>query len=374
MTGQLLARARAGDGDAFAELVEPFRPELQVHCYRILGSVADAEDALQETLMAAWRGLDQFEGRSSVRAWLYRIATNKSLNTLRADRTRPRPEPARPLPKPTLSGEPLWLEPYPDISLGELPDSAPGPEARYEARESVSLAFLAALQHLPPMQRAALILRDVLGFRAAEAAGTLECSVDTVNGLLKRARAGLTRQLPPGGRDRAPLPGSAREREVVARFTDSYERGDTAAIVALLTDDATLTMPPLPFEYHGRVAVAGFLTAICGTRLFRLIPTRANGQPAFGCYLRDDTAPIARAHGLLVLTLTGDHITAITRFLDNSVLPPFGLPRVLPGQGFPWNPSGRTRSRMQIAVRPGLAIPAPGDGFACYTIGSAQPH
>ena len=331
MTGQALARARAGDGDAFAELVEPFRPELQVHCYRILGSVADAEDALQETLMAAWHGLDQFEGRSSVRAWLYRIATNKSLNTLRASRTRPLAEPARPLPAPTSSGEPLWLEPYPDILLGELADSAPGPEARYEAWESVSLAFLAALQHLPPMQRAALILRDVLGFRAGEAAGILETSVDTVNGLLKRARAGRARQLPPGGREGAPLPGSAREREVVTRFADAYERGDTAAIVALLTRDTTLTMPPLPFEYHGRAAVAGFLAAICGTRRFKLIPTRANGQPAFGCYLYDDTAPIARAHGLLVLTLTGGHITAIIRFLDNSVLPPFGLPRVLPG-------------------------------------------
>jgi RNA polymerase sigma-70 factor (TIGR02960 family) len=331
MTGQLLARARAGDGDAFAELVEPLRRELHVHCYRILGSVADAEDVLQETLMAAWRGLDQFQGRASVRAWLYRIATNKSLNALRASRSRPLPEPARPLPEPTRHGEPLWLEPYPDILLGALADNAPGPEARYEAREAVSLAFLAALQYLPPMQRAALILRDVLGFRAAEAAGILDCSVDTVNGLLKRARTSLTRQLPPGGRERSPLPGSARERDLVSRFTDAYQRGDVAAIVALLTDDATLTMPPLPFEYHGRAAVAGFLAAICELQRFRLVPTRANGQPAFGAYVRDGTAPVARAHGLIVLTLTGDRIAAITRFLDNSVLPRFGLPRVLPG-------------------------------------------
>ena len=331
MTEPLLARARAGDGDAFAELVEPLRAGLQLHCYRILGSVADAEDVLQETLMAAWRGLDHFEGRSSVRAWLYRIATNKSLNALRASRSRPLPAPARPLPEPSRHGEPLWLEPYPDVLLGGLADDAPGPEARYEAREAVSLAFLAALQHLAPMQRAALILRDVVGFRAAEAAGMLECSVDTVNGLLKRARANLTRELPAGARERSPLPGSARERDTVARFTDAYERGDVGAILALLTDDATLTMPPLPFVYQGRAATGNFLAAICASRRFKLVPTRANGQPAFGCYLRDDTAPIARAHGLLVLTLAGEHIAEITRFLDNSVLPRFGLPRVLPG-------------------------------------------
>jgi RNA polymerase sigma-70 factor (ECF subfamily) len=240
------------------------------------------------------------------------------------------PRPAGPLPEPTGLGEPLWLEPYPDILLGELPDAAPGPEARYEARESVSLAFLAAVQRLPPRQRAALIVRDVMGFRAAEAAGILDCSVDTLNGLLKRARASLARQLPPGGHERAPLPGSSREREVVARFAGAYERGDVAAIAALLTDDAMLTMPPLPFGYRGRAAVAGFLTAICANRRYRLVPTRANGQPAFGCYVRGGTAPIARAHGLLVLTLTGDRVAAITRFPDNGVLPRFGLPRTLP--------------------------------------------
>jgi RNA polymerase sigma-70 factor (TIGR02960 family) len=330
MTEQLLARARAGEEDAFTELVGPFRAELQLHCYRILGSAADAEDALQETLMAAWRGLDQFQGRSSVRAWLYRIATNKSLNALRG-RQRPAPEAASHLPEPTRRGEPLWLEPYPDVLPGEIPDPAPGPEARYEARESISLAFVAAMQHLPPMQRAALILRDALGFPAAEAADILDCSVHAVNGLLKRARASITRELPPGGRERAPLPGSAREREIVAQFTDAYERGDTDAIVGLLTDDATLTMPPLPFVYQGRVAVADFLAAICRTRPFRLIPTRANGQPAFGCYLSDPAAPVYRAHGLIVLTLSGERIADLTRFLDNSTLPRFGLPRILPG-------------------------------------------
>jgi RNA polymerase sigma-70 factor (TIGR02960 family) len=330
MTEQVLARARTGDPDAFAELVEPFRAELHLHCYRILGSVADAEDALQETLMAAWRGIGQFEGRSHVRAWLYRIATNRSLNALRGGRTRPAPEAAGQLPEPTRLGEPLWIEPYPDTPLNEIPDTAPGPEARYEAREAISLAFVAATQHLPPMQRAVLILRDVLGFRAAEAAGILDCSTDTVNGLLKRARAAVARELPPGERERPPLPGSAAERRIVARFTDAYERGDTKAIITLLTDDASLTMPPLPFIYQGRAPVAGFFAAICATRRFRLIPTRANGQPAFGCYLRDNTTQIARAHGLIVLTLSGERIAEITRFLDNSTLPRFGLPRNLP--------------------------------------------
>jgi len=332
---QLLARARAGDGDAFAELIEPYRRELQVHCYRILGSTADAEDMLQETMMAAWRGLDGFEQRASLRSWLYRIATNKCLNALRDGGRRDAVSQARPqipLPEPTRSGEPLWLEPYPDSLLDDIPDAGPGPEARYEAKESVSLAFVAALQHLPPRQRAALVLRDVLGFRAAEAADILDCSLDSVNHALRRARAGIARHLPPGSRERAPLPGSQREQELVERFASAFERGDVDGIVALLTSDAWLTMPPLPFEYQGRDA-ANFLTAIPfrgGTRQYRLIATRANGQPAFGCYLRDPQAPIGHAHGLIVLTLAGDRICTLTRFIDNSVLPWFGLPRTLP--------------------------------------------
>jgi RNA polymerase sigma-70 factor (TIGR02960 family) len=331
VTGPLLARARSGDGDAFAELTGPFRRELQLHCYRILGSAADAEDVLQETMMAAWRGLDRFEGRASPRSWLYRIATNKCLNHFRGSRILPAPE--VPLPEPTRSGEPLWLQPYPDALLDDPPDAAPGPEARYEARESVSLAFVTALQHLPPRQRAALVLRDVLGFRAAETADILGITVDAANNLLKRARATIAGHLPPGGRDRAPLPGSARERQITARFADAFERGDVQAIVALLTDDAWLTMPPLPLEYHGRDTVAHFLYAVSfrsGTRQSRLIPTRANGQPAFGRYLSDPYAPLGHAHGLIVLTLAGDRIRGITGFNDNSVLPRFGLPRNLP--------------------------------------------
>jgi RNA polymerase sigma-70 factor (ECF subfamily) len=333
VTGQLLARARSGDGDAFAELTGPFQRELQVHCYRILGSAADAEDMLQETMMAAWRGLDRFEGRASLRTWLHTIATNKCLNHLRASRGPVPLAPRVPLPEPTRSGEPLWLEPYPDALLGDLPDAAPGPEARYEARESVSLAFITALQHLPPRQRAALVLRDVLGFRAAETAAILDCTVDAANHLLKRARATIAGHLPPGGRDRAPLPGSAREQQVMARFADAFEHCDVQAIVALLTDDAWLTMPPFPFDYQGRDTIGHFYDTVVfahGTRWSRLIPTRANGQPAFGRYLRDPHAPVAHAHGLIVLTLAGDRISAVTGFTDNSVLPRFGLPRTLP--------------------------------------------
>ena len=331
--GQLLARARSGDGDAFAELTGPFRRELQVHCYRILGSAADAEDMLQETMMSAWRGIGRFQERSSLRTWLHAIATNKCLNLLRASRSGPLPAPAVPLPEPTRTGEPLWLEPYPDALLDDLPDAAPGPEARYEARESVSLAFVTALQHLPPRQRAALVLRDVLGFRAPETAATLGCTVDAANNLLKRARATMAGQLPPGGRDQAPLPGSAREQQVTARFADAFERGDVAALVALLTDDAVLTMPPFPFEYQGREMIGHFMVAVAfrhGTRRSRLIATRANGQPAFARYLHDAHAPVGHAHGLLVLTLADDRISGITGFTDNSVFARFGLPRTLP--------------------------------------------
>lgn len=333
MDAQVLARARRGDGEAFAELTEPHRQELRVHCYRILGSVQDAEDVLQETLLAAWRGLDQFEARASLRTWLYRIATNRCLNALRDNDRRPgnrRPERTvtGPLPEPTRRGEPLWLQPYPDVLLDGLPAEAPGPEARYESRESISLAFVTALQRLPPRQRTALVLRDVLGLRVVEVAHILECSQDAVASALKRARSTLADRLP----DQAPLPNSARERAIVARFVDAFEQGDVDGIAALLADDARLTMPPLPLEYHGPAAAAQFLAAIAfrgGTRQFRLVPTRANTQPAFGCYELDPQCPIAHAHGLIVLTLGDNDISALTRFLDNSLLPHFGLPRTL---------------------------------------------
>ncbi|MCO1659893.1 sigma-70 family RNA polymerase sigma factor [Pseudonocardia humida] len=335
-TQDLLALARAGDGAAFRALVDPYRHELQVHCYRILGSVQDAEDLLQETLLAAWRAIDGYQERASVRTWLYRIATNRCLNALRAGARRPPAyatyQPEVPLPEPSHRGpEPSWLEPYPDALWEGIADQVPGPEARYEARESVSLAFLAALQQLPPRQRAVLVLRDVLGFRTAEVARILDTTQDAVTGALKRARGTLAEELPGADRDGAPLPGSPRERRIVAEFVRAFEAGDVDAVVALLADDASLSMPPLPLEYRGRDAVRHFLATVAlrtGQRHV-LIPTRANGQPAFGCYLRDPRTPIRHAHGVLVLGLSGDRITAVTRFLDNALLARFGLPRSL---------------------------------------------
>ena len=336
VTKTTLARARAGDGEAFRELTDPYRRELQLHCYRILGSVQDAEDMLQETLLAAWRGLDRFEERASVRAWLYRIATNRCLNALRDTGRRPKqlahpPRPAFDAPEPTRRAEPTWLEPYPDALLEDLPDTSPGPEARYETREALALAFAAGLQHLPPRQRAVLVLRDVLGFRAAEVAGMLDSSEVSVNSALQRARAAIDARLPAADRELAPLPRSPRERELVGRFVDAFESADVERVVALLTDDAWLTMPPEPLEYQGRAAIARFYLTRSwwGIQETRLVPTRANGQPAFGYYLRDPLTPILHAHGLVVLTLEGDQISAITRFGDNSLFPQFGLPRTL---------------------------------------------
>jgi RNA polymerase sigma-70 factor (TIGR02960 family) len=335
VTTAALARARAGDGEAFRELTDPYRGELQLHCYRILGSVQDAEDMLQETLLAAWRGLDRFEERASMRAWLYKIATNRCLNALRDTGRRPEgaglPRPALAAPAPTRRAEPLWLQPYPDALLDDLPDAAPGPEARYETREALGLAFMTGLQRLPPRQRAVLVLRDVLGYPAAQAAHMLETSEVSVNSALQRARATLAAQLPPAGRDRVPTPRSPRERALIGRFVDAFEAADVARLVALLTDDALLTMPPEPLEYQGHAAIEEFYLSRTwwGAQTARLVPTRANGQPAFGYYLHDPQAPISRAHGLVVLTLRGGKICAITRFGDNSLFPHFGLPRTL---------------------------------------------
>jgi RNA polymerase sigma-70 factor (TIGR02960 family) len=330
-----LSRARAGDEEAFRELIEPYRGELQLHCYRILGSVQDAEDLLQETLLAAWRGLERFAGRSSLRAWLYRIATNRCLNALRRKGRRPREVAAiAEPPRPTHRSEPIWLEPYPDALLETVADTSPGPEARYQFKEAVGLAFVSGLQHLPPRQRVVLVLRDVLGFRGAEVADMLETSEAGVKGALQRARATLETRLPAPDRERAPLPRSGPERELVSRFADAVESGDVDGVVSLLTDDAWLTMPPQPFEYQGHAAIAGFLhdrAALRGVPL-RLLPTRANGQPAFGCYLPDADAATARPYGLMVLTLEGDRISAITWFGDSHVFPHFGLPGTLRGE------------------------------------------
>ena len=335
MSEGLLSRARAGDPDAFGELVGPHRRELEVHCYRITGSVQDAEDMVQETLLAAWRGLAGFKERSSVRAWLYRIATNRCLNALRDTGRRQPPSPPSPSwpPEPTSRDEPVWLEPYPDVLLEGIADTAAGPEARYEARETIELAFIAALQHLPPRQRAVLLLREVLRFSTADVAGMLDGTEDSVKGTLKRARATLGQRLPAAGRPRPPAPRSPQESRLVQRFADAFVADDIDGLVALLTDDAWFTMPPVPLQYQGPPAIASFLrywAASRAGRRLRLVPTRANTQPAFGLYLRDEHAPVAHAAGLLVLTLQGDQIAALTCFYDTSTLPRFGLPRTLP--------------------------------------------
>jgi RNA polymerase sigma-70 factor (TIGR02960 family) len=337
VTTTALARARAGDGEAFRELTDPYRRELQVHCYRILGSVQDAEDTLQETLLAAWRGLDRFEERASVRTWLYTIATNQCLNALRAAGRRPAAASpwSAPPPEPTRRAEPLWLQPYPDVLLDDLPDTAPGPEARYERREALALAFVTGLQRLPPRQRAVLVLRDVLGYPAAQAAGMLGVSEVSVNSALQRARATLTTQVPAAGRDSAPAPRSARQRELTRRFADAFEAADTERLMALLTEDAVVTMPPEPLEYQGHAAIAEFFVTRpqWRSRVARLVPTWANGQPAFGYYRADPPAPVLHAHSLIVLTLAGDKISAITRFGGDGLFDRFGLPSSLGAAG-----------------------------------------
>jgi RNA polymerase sigma factor (sigma-70 family) len=304
MSMELLRRARAGDRDAFAALVEPHRGELQVHCYRMLGSLQDAEDALQETLLSAWLGLEGFEGRSSVRTWLYRIATNRCLNTLRSSGRRPvtaAPLPIQP-PEPTRLGEVLWLQPYPDVLLDGLSDRAPGPEARYESREAISLAFVTAVQLLPPNQRAVLLLR--------------------------RARATMDTARPSG--PPPPPPGGPEEHALVDRFVAAFTDLDVDALVALMTDDVWVRMPPLPFEYRGTAAAHRFFTATAAHRrqVARLVPVRANGQPAWGEYRRDAVTGVLHLSGVEVISLAGDRISEIARF-ETTLAPHFGLPRTL---------------------------------------------
>jgi RNA polymerase sigma-70 factor (ECF subfamily) len=328
MTETTLQRAKAGDGDAFEELIRPHRRELLVHCYRILGSVQDAEDVLQETLVSAWRALDKFDGRS-LRAWLYRIATNRCLNQLRDSSRRPQSallaEPMAATGGLVSSDEPWWLEPFPDVLLDDI---AQGPEARYDARESIALAFVSGLQRLPVQQRAVLLLRDVLGFSAAETAGILGTTSTSVNSTLVRARSGFQPGRTP---EQVPLPRSPAEVEIVDRFIKAFEDGDLDEVVALLSDDARLTMPPEPLECHGPLAIAVFLQQrkFWGPEL-RLVATRANNQPAFGYYLPDPSSPIFRANGLVVLDLAGGQVCHITRFGDKGLLARLGLPRIIP--------------------------------------------
>ncbi|TMG02460.1 MAG: sigma-70 family RNA polymerase sigma factor [Chloroflexi bacterium] len=328
----LIERAQAGDETAFRELVDSHRHELHLHCYRMLGSFHDAEDALQETLIAAWRGLSSFEGRSSIRTWLYRVATSRCLNMLRSGRARAREEglmqPTE-LPQPTRLGEVLWIEPYPDALIDRVADRTPGPEAHYQTTEAVSLAFITALQLLPPRQRAVHILRDVLGFHSKEVAQMVDATEESVNSALKRARATLRQHAPVSGtRNVAPLPNSPDERALVERFTRAFQAADIEALVALLTEDVWISMPPIPFEWQGHERARDVFRAVLEPGQL-LVATRANGQPAFGFYQPDPRAPILHGVGLLVLTLAGDRISAMTRF-ESGLLSRFGLPRTLP--------------------------------------------
>jgi RNA polymerase sigma-70 factor (ECF subfamily) len=285
-------------------------------------------------LFRSWQGFGGFEGRASLRTWLYRIATNRCLDARRAASRRPAKEwdvPGVEWPEPTRLGEVVWLQPFPDALLEGAIEAPLGPEARYEQTESISLAFVTALQVLPPRQLAVVILRDVLGFHASEVAEMLEVTVQSVNSALKRARASLQRRQPAAGHQPPPAAGSPAEDAIVAMFARAWESADLDALVVLLTDDIFIAMPPEPFGYEGRDAVARYWARQFGAgRRFDLVPTRANGQPAFGAYLRVP-AGIRHATGFYVLTLAGDRICAMTRF-EASVLPWFGLPRSLPAR------------------------------------------
>jgi RNA polymerase sigma-70 factor, ECF subfamily len=333
---ELLQAARRGDDDAFGRLAGPYRRELYAHCYRMLGSAADAEDALQETLLRAWRGLPRFEGRSSVRSWLYRIATNACLRVIERRPRRvlpvdfgpaadPHDDPAEPVT------EAVWLEPYPDARLG-LGGGPASPEARYEQREGVELAFIAALQHLPARQRAVLILRDVLGFSARETATALDTTPVSVDSALQRAHKTVDRRLPAQSQQATLRAlGDAALRQVVERYVTAWERNDVDAVVAMLAEDAKLAMPPLPTWYRGRDQVASFLGGgpLAGTTRWRLIPARANGQLAFGLYAWDDKAQTFRPRAIDVLTLRGPQIQEITAFLTPAAFRNFDLPATL---------------------------------------------
>jgi RNA polymerase sigma-70 factor (ECF subfamily) len=347
--GALLRAARAGDEDAFRRLVEPHRGELHAHCYRMLGSVQDAEDALQEALLRAWRALPRFEERSSLRSWLYKIATNTSLDVIGRRPKRvlpmdygPPSDPHDGVGKPLV--ESVWIEPYPDETF-DVGDHALGPEARYGQRESVELAFVAALQHLPPAQRAVLILREVLGFSAKEVAGLLDTTVQSVNSSLQRARKAAAEKLPERSQQATLRDlGDERMSELVETYMSAWEAGDADTIVAMLAEDATLAMPPMATWFQGRAGVAAFLTelAFAGqerrrqlvsfageVRRMRLVPTRANGQPAFGAYYWNDDQDAYIPRALQVLTFRGDRILDITGFADPRMMVPFGLPERL---------------------------------------------
>ncbi len=329
---ELVSAARGGDREAFGRLVEPYRRELQAHCYRMLGSHADADDALQETLLRAWRGLPGFAERSSLRGWLYRIATNCCLRAIERRPRRGLPidyaAPADPqdgLADPVR--EPIWLEPYPDTDLG-------GPDTRYEQREGVELALIAALQHLPARQRAVLILRDVLGFSGRETADVLEATQDAVDSALRRARKTVDERRPSRTQQQTLRALGDRElRRLVERFVAAWERNDVDAVVSMLAEDARMTMPPLPSWYRGRDQVAAFLRgyALDARKRWRLIPTTANGQPALAGYLREEPTGAFTPYCLYVLTVRASQIEDITAFVTPETFRRFDLPESIAG-------------------------------------------
>jgi RNA polymerase sigma-70 factor, ECF subfamily len=346
---ELLEAARTGDERAYRDLVEPHHRGLHAHCYRMLGSVQDAEDALQDGMLRAWRGLPRFEGRSSVRSWLYKITTNACLDLIARRPKRvlpidygPPADPHDDIAKPLV--ESVWIEPYPD-ALVDPGEQMLGPEARYEQRESVELAFVAALQNLPAKQRGVLILREVLGFSAAEVADMLDTTVQSVNSALQRARKAVDERLPAESQQATLRAlGDKEIEELVETYMRAWEAGDVETIVAMLSEDVTLAMPPMPTWFRGREGVTGFLTQIAFAdqerrrqlvsfageqRRVRLVPTRANGQPAFAAYYWNDDAGAYVPRALQVLTLRNDEIIDITGFADPALLRPFDLPERL---------------------------------------------
>ena len=333
---ELLKAARAGDRDAFGRLVEPFRRELHAHCYRMLGSYADAEDALQDALLRAWRGLPRFEGRSSLRSWLYRVATNACLRAIERAPKRVLPIDYAPAADPhddlaEAVNEPVWLEPYPDGDLGL--EGLVGPDARYEQREAVELAFIAALQHLPARQRAVLVLRDVLGFSARETAEVLETTPISVDSALQRAHKAVDERLPSQSQQQTlRLLGDEELSRLVERYLTAWEQNDVDAMVSMLAEDARIVMPPLPSWYTGREQVGAFLrkNPLRGARRWRMVPTSANAQPALATYVWNEQTGAFTRHSVSVLTLRGDLIEEIMAFMNPELLEPFGLPASLP--------------------------------------------
>ena len=328
----LLDAVRRGDHDAFGLLVEPYRTMLHAHCYRMLGSLFDADDALQETLVRAWRALPRFEGHELLRPWLYRIATNVCLDALARGGARGLPiDDGRPAGPDDDPGEPLasslWIQPYPDETRG-LEDGYASPEARYEQREAVELAFIAALQHLPASQRAVLLLRDVLGFSAKEAAVVLETTVASVNSALQRARRTVDERIPSRSQQATLRAlGDDRVRSIVERYLAAWERGDVGALASMLAEDATFAMPPYPTWWRGRDVIAAF----AAEPVHRYLPVRANAQAANASYRWDPPTRTYVAEALEVLSLDGTWIEAMTAFMMPEVFPLFGLPAELPG-------------------------------------------